>query len=101
MQKCASVALKSVWKYQQNLYHVFIDFQKAFDRVWHAALWAIMRKYNINANLVRAIKHLYDKALSAIQLNGNTGEWFRTTAGVRQGCLLSPTLQHFSRMDYV
>ena len=25
-------------------------------------------------------------------MNGSTGEWFRTTAGVRQGCLLSPTL---------
>ena len=23
---------------QQDLYHVFIDFKKAFDRVWHAAL---------------------------------------------------------------
>ena len=29
---------------QQNLYHVFIDFKKAFDRVWHEALWATMRK---------------------------------------------------------
>ena len=27
-------------QHQQNLYHVFIDFKKAFDRVWHAALWA-------------------------------------------------------------
>ena len=25
-------------QHQQNLYHVFIDFKKAFDRVWHAAL---------------------------------------------------------------
>ena len=25
---------------QQDLYHVYIDFKKAFDRVWHAALWA-------------------------------------------------------------
>ena len=24
-------------QYQQDLYHVFIDFKKAFDRVWHAA----------------------------------------------------------------
>ena len=31
-------------QHQQNLYHVFIDFKKAFDRVWHAALWATMRK---------------------------------------------------------
>ena len=77
---------------QQNLYHVFIDFKKAFDRVWHAALWATMRKYNISANLVRTIEQLYDKATSAVQMNGSIGEWFRTTVGVRQGCLLSPTL---------
>ena len=27
-------------QHQQDLYHVFTDFKKAFDRVWHAALWA-------------------------------------------------------------
>ena len=79
-------------QHQQNLYHVFIDFTKAFDRVWHAALWATMQKYNINANLVRTIEQLYDKATSAVQMNGSIGEWFRTTVGVRQGCLLSPIL---------
>ena len=77
-------------KYLQH--HVFIDFKKAFDRVWHAALWATMRKYNISANLVHTIEQLYDKATSAAQMNGSIGEWFRTTVGVRQGCLLSPTL---------
>ena len=79
-------------QHQQNLYHVFIDFKTAFDRVWQAALWATMRKYNISANLVRTIEQLYDKATSAVQMNGSIGEWFRTTVGVRQGCLLSPTL---------
>ena len=79
-------------QHQQNLYQVFIDFKKAFDRVWHEALWANMRKYNINASIIRAIENLYDKAKSAVLFNGSTGEWFRTTVGVRQGCLLSPTL---------
>ena len=51
-----------------------------------------MRKYNISANLVRTIEQLYDKATRAVQMNGSIGEWFRTTVGVRQGCLLSPTL---------
>ena len=78
-------------QHQQNLYHVFIDF-KAFDRVWHEALRATMRKYNINGSIIRAIEKLYDKAQSAVLFNGSTGEWFRTTVGVRQGCLLSPTL---------
>ena len=38
-------------QHQQNLYHIFIDFKKAFDRVWHEALWATMRKYNTNASI--------------------------------------------------
>jgi hypothetical protein len=79
-------------QHQQDLYHVFVDFKKAFDRVWHAALWATMRLYNINANLITIIEHLYDKATSAVCFNGNIGDWFRTSVGVRQGCLLSPTL---------
>ena len=79
-------------QHQQNLYHVFIDFKKAFDRVWHEALWATMRKYNINASIILAIENLYDKAQSTVLFNGSTGEWFRTTVGVQQGCLLSPTL---------
>ena len=49
-------------QHQQDLYHVFIDFKKAFDRVWHAALWETTKKCNISANLVRVIKHLYDKS---------------------------------------
>ena len=51
-----------------------------------------MRKYNINASIIRAIESLYNKAQSAVLFNGSTGELFRTTVGVRQGCLLSPTL---------
>ena len=43
-------------QHQQNLYHVFMDSKKAFNRVWHAALWATMRLYNINANLTRTIE---------------------------------------------
>ena len=79
-------------QHQQDLYHAFIDFKKAFDRVWHAALFATMSKFNIRPNIIRVIKSLYEKATSAVLLNGNIGEWFRTTVGVRQGCLLSPTL---------
>ena len=67
-------------------------FKKAFDRAWYEALWATMRKYNINASIIRAIENLYDKVQSAVLFNGSTGEWIRTTVGVRQGCLLSTTL---------
>ena len=51
-----------------------------------------MKKYNISTNLIRVIKNLYDKATSAVLFNSSIGDWFRATVGVRQGCLLSPTL---------
>ena len=51
-----------------------------------------MRLYNINDNLLRTVECLFNKATSAVSHDNNIGEWFRTTIGVRQGCLLSPTL---------
>ena len=71
-------------QHQQDLYQYqyVIDLKKAFDRVWHAALLATMKKYNISTNLVRVIKNLYDKATSAVLFNSIIGDWFRTTVGV-------------------
>ena len=51
-----------------------------------------MNKYNIDKNLTALIEELYDNATSSVYFDWDFGEWFRTTVGVRQGCLLSPTL---------
>ena len=88
-------------KHQQDLYHVFIDFKKDFDRVWHAALWATMKKYNVSTNLIRVIKNLYDKATSAVLFNNRhrrlvpNNSWSPT--GVHT---LTYPLQHTSGKDY-
>ena len=55
-------------------------------------MWATMKKYNISANLIQVVKNLCDKATSAVLFNSSLGDWFQTTVGVQQGCLLSPTL---------
>ena len=51
-----------------------------------------MNRYNINKTFFSLIEELYNQATSSVYLEGAFGEWFRTTEGVRQGCLLSPTL---------
>ena len=51
-----------------------------------------MKKYNISTNLIQVIKNIYDKATSAVLFNSSIRDWFSTTVGARQGCLLSPTL---------
>lgn len=46
-------------KHEQDLYHVFIDFKKAFGRVLHAALWATMKKYDFGAKFIKLIEKRY------------------------------------------
>ena len=79
-------------QHQKELYHNFIDFKKAFDRVWHEGLWHVMRSFGMEEGLIQTIQALYKNASSAVFLNSDTGEYFKTTVGVRQGCLLSPVL---------
>ena len=79
-------------QHQRKFYHVFVDFKKAFDRVWHEALWTTMKKFNIGQKLINTIQQLYATATSAVLVQGTIGKWFHTSIGVRQGCLLSPTL---------
>ena len=67
-------------QHQQDLYHVFVDFKKTFDRVWHEALWSWFTLYSINANLIRVIENLYNKATSAVYVDGEIEDWFRTSS---------------------
>ena len=49
-------------KHQRNLFHNFIDFKKAFDRVWHADLWQILRGFNMEEGPVQAVHALYENS---------------------------------------
>ena len=79
-------------QHQNDLFHNFIDFKKAFDRVWHDGLWQVLRNFNIEEGLIQCIEALYQNASSAVFLGNQVGEYFKTPVGVRQGCLLSPVL---------
>ena len=51
-----------------------------------------MRDFNIEEGIIQVIESLYKNATSSVLLNNQIGEPFRTTVGVRQGCLISPVL---------
>ena len=51
-----------------------------------------MKKFNISGKIIETIQSLYENAMSAVLVQGTTGEWFHTSVGVCQGCLLSTTL---------
>jgi hypothetical protein len=74
------------------LVNVFIDFKKAFDRVWHTGMILVLQHFNIPKKLISLIHNLYSQAVSAVRVGGDVSDWFHQTVGVRQGCILSPDL---------
>uniref|UniRef100_A0A6I8QUB5 Reverse transcriptase domain-containing protein n=1 Tax=Xenopus tropicalis TaxID=8364 RepID=A0A6I8QUB5_XENTR len=82
----------------QNIgcYFLSLDQAKAFDRVDHEYLWAVLAKYGIPGIFIRWLSALYKGAVSFPLINGWRGENFEVGAGVRQGCPLSPLLYVFA-----
>ncbi len=60
------------------IFHNFIDFRKAFDRVWHEALWHTLGKYNIIKGITKLITNLYTEARSKVLVDDQYSEWFST-----------------------
>ena len=77
---------------QKDLFHNFIDLKKAFDHIRHEGLWTALHKFRINYNIIEMINALYKDSTSSVLLNNNQGNNFKTSIGVRQGCILSPEL---------
>ena len=76
----------------RELYCCYIDFEIAFDSVWQEGVWKALRFFGFPQKIINLLQALYSNSLSAVRVNGDVTEWFRTTVGVRQGCVISPQL---------
>ena len=71
---------------------MFLDQQKAFDRVEWPFLWATLRGMGFGPSFIRWVQTFYGRPHSAVFVNQFTSEFFPLSRGVRQGCPLSPLL---------
>ncbi len=77
---------------KRKLYMCYIDFKKAFDKVWRAGLLLKILKLGITGKFYQAIKSMYTENFTAVKVNGRVTDFFECSLGVRQGDSLSPTL---------
>ena len=49
---------------------VFIDFEKAYNRVNKEAMWQVLRMYEVEGKLVGGIKCIYVDSLACVKMNG-------------------------------
>ena len=77
---------------QMPLYIAFIDLTKAFDLVSRSGLFSLLRKIGCPPRLLAVIISYHDNMHSTVCFNGATSEAFPVSSGVKQGCVLAPTL---------
>ena len=80
-------------EYHHLLYAFFIELRKAYDSVNCESLWRILQNsYCLPSKLLSIIQALHEAAVRAY---GKISDKFPFTSGVRQGCVLAPTLFNF------
>ena len=74
------------------LYAAFIDLTKAFDLVSRDGLFKILPKVGCPPKLLSLIQSFHTNMKGTVQYDGNISEPFDIQSGVKQGCVLAPTL---------
>lgn len=75
-----------------KIFACFVDFQKAFDSIWHEGLYYKLLQSGVGGKVYQLIKEMYSKNKNSVKIGNNSTESFPQHRGVRQGCNLSPTL---------
>ena len=68
------------------------DISKAFDRVWHKALFAKLPAYGFTPSFCKLISSLLSNRFISVVVDGATSASFPISSGVPLGSVLSPTL---------
>ena len=70
----------------------FLDLSKAFDRVWREGLFPLLWESGIQGKSWRLIKEIYRNVENKVVFGDFESDWFEQEYGVKQGCVLHPTL---------
>ena len=71
---------------------IFLDQEKAFDKVNHDFLYKTMRAFGIGEEFIQWVSKVYSNASAVVNVNGFLSKQIPLERGVRQGCPLSAFL---------
>ncbi|KAK3510925.1 hypothetical protein QTP70_027101 [Hemibagrus guttatus] len=77
---------------QRELHCVFVDLEKAYDRVPREELWYCMRKSGVAEKYVRVVQDMYERSRTVVRCAVGQTEEIKVEVGLHQGSALSPFL---------
>jgi len=89
---CIRIILEKTEATKHPLFLVFLDWEKAFDRMKQPKLIEALYRMNIDEKFINAIKNIYKHPKFAVKIGNHQSGWKTQERGIRQGCPLSPYL---------
>ncbi|KAK3506198.1 hypothetical protein QTP70_018857, partial [Hemibagrus guttatus] len=77
---------------QRELHCVFVDLEKAYDRVPREELWYSMKTSGVAEKYVRVVQDMYERSRTVVRCAVGQTEEFKVEVGLHQGSALSPFL---------
>ena len=74
------------------IYLAFVNLSKAFDTVSREGLYVALAKIGCPPKLLSLVKSFHQNMKGTVQFDGNVSEPFDIRNGVKQGCVLAPTI---------
>ena len=72
-----------------DIYHLYVDLNKAFNSIPHEALWQILHNYDFSKHFISLIQHLYSHPADYPTVHGFPLLAAMTIRGLRQGTPMS------------